>query len=123
MWSYDFEILHQCGKTVKTKGQNVLGANSSVCKSYRGKNCTEGTILPLPPLPHIHTNTHTHTQTHTHILLNRVKETTVIEEFDKTKVYADEKLSDNITSRNVLILITCGKKDDSRYYLQLFSEE
>ena len=72
---------------------------------------------------HTHTHTHTNTHTHTHILLNRVKETTVIEEFDKTKVYADEKLSHNITSRNVLILITCGIKDDSRYYLQLFSEE
>ena len=78
---------------------------------------------PSHTYTHTHTHTHTHTQKHTHILLNRVKETTVIEEFDKTKVYEDEKLSDNITSKNVLILITCGIKDDSRYYLQLFSEE
>ena len=35
---YDLEILHQCGKRVKTKGQKVLGVNSIVCKSYKGKN-------------------------------------------------------------------------------------
>ena len=36
------EILHQCGKRVKTKSQKVLGANSYVCRSYRGKTGTEG---------------------------------------------------------------------------------
>ena len=30
-------ILHQCGKKVKTTSQKVLGANSNVCRSYRGK--------------------------------------------------------------------------------------
>ena len=31
------EILHQCGKKVKTTNVKVLGANSYVCRSYRGK--------------------------------------------------------------------------------------
>ena len=30
-------MLHQCGKTVKTVSQKVLGANSYVCRSYKGK--------------------------------------------------------------------------------------
>ena len=34
---YELEILHQCGKRVKTKSQKVLEANSYICKSYRGK--------------------------------------------------------------------------------------
>ena len=35
--SYKLEILHQCSKRVKIKCQKVLGANSYVCRSYRGK--------------------------------------------------------------------------------------
>ena len=31
------EILHQCRKWIKTKNQKVLGANSNVCRCYRGK--------------------------------------------------------------------------------------
>ena len=42
------EILHQCGKRVKTKSQKVLGANSYVCRSYRRKT---GTVGGGPPLP------------------------------------------------------------------------
>ena len=34
---YGLEILQQCGKRAKTRSQEVLGANSHVCKSYRGK--------------------------------------------------------------------------------------
>ena len=34
---YSLEILHQGGKRVKTKSQKVLGANSYVCRSYKGK--------------------------------------------------------------------------------------
>ena len=30
--SYDLEILHQCGKRVKTKGQKVLPAKSFICR-------------------------------------------------------------------------------------------
>ena len=34
---YGLEILHQFGKRIKTKSQKVCGANSYVCRSYRGK--------------------------------------------------------------------------------------
>ena len=34
---WGIEILHQCGKRVKTKSHKVLGANFYVCRSYRGK--------------------------------------------------------------------------------------
>ena len=44
-----YTILHQCGKTVKTKTQKVLGANSYVCRSYRGKT-GKGTFLPPPSI-------------------------------------------------------------------------
>ena len=33
----ELKFLHQCGKRVNTKRQKVLGANSYVCRSYRGK--------------------------------------------------------------------------------------
>ena len=35
---------------VKTKSQKVLGANSYVCRSYRGKT-GRGTFLPNPASP------------------------------------------------------------------------
>ena len=34
---YDLEILRQCRKRAKTKRWGVFGANSSVCRNYRGK--------------------------------------------------------------------------------------
>ena len=34
---YGLEILHQCGKKIKTKIQEVLGSNSNVSRSYREK--------------------------------------------------------------------------------------
>ena len=34
---FSFDVLHQCGKRVKTKSQKVLEANLYVCRSYRGK--------------------------------------------------------------------------------------
>ena len=34
---YEVEILYHCGKNVKTKSLKLLGANSQVCRSYRGK--------------------------------------------------------------------------------------
>ena len=34
---YGLEVLHKCGKMVKTKSQKVLGTNSYVCRSYRRK--------------------------------------------------------------------------------------
>ena len=44
---YKLEVLHQCKKRVKTKIQKVLGANSYVCRSYRGKT-SRGDIFGLP---------------------------------------------------------------------------
>ena len=46
---YKLEVLHQCGKKVKTKSQKVLGANSYVCESYRGKTGRGGGGLFGPP--------------------------------------------------------------------------
>ena len=43
------EILHQCGKRVKTKSQNVLGGNSYICRSYRGKTGRGAFLPPTPP--------------------------------------------------------------------------
>ena len=34
---YSLDILRQCDKRLKTKIQTVLGANSYICRSYRGK--------------------------------------------------------------------------------------
>ena len=34
---YGLAVLHQYGKKVKTKSQKVLGANSNISRSYRGK--------------------------------------------------------------------------------------
>ena len=48
---YELKILHQCGKRVKTKSQKVLGANSNVCRSYRGKTGRGGANITLPPHP------------------------------------------------------------------------
>ena len=33
----NLEILHQCGKRVKTKSETVFKANSYVCRNYRRK--------------------------------------------------------------------------------------
>ena len=45
---YKLEILHQSVKSVKIKSQKVSGANSNVCRIYRGKTGW-GAFLPLPP--------------------------------------------------------------------------
>ena len=56
---YKLEILHQSVKSVKTKSQKASGANSYVCRIYRGKTGWGAFLaLPLPPPP----------------ILNRVKE-------------------------------------------------
>ena len=36
----EFKILHQCGKSVKSKGQKVLEAYSNVCRGYRRETPT-----------------------------------------------------------------------------------
>ena len=47
----------------------------------------------------------------------QIKEILVIEKFDNTKILidADDKLPNDITLRNVLILITCIIKDDNKF--------
>ena len=46
--------LHHCGKRVKSKSQNVLRANSYICRSYRGKTGREAfwphSRPPPPPI-------------------------------------------------------------------------
>ena len=58
-------------------------------------------------------------------VLDRIKEIIGIEEFDHTKILvdADDKLPENNTSKNIMILTTCIKKDDGKFYSQLFLEE
>ena len=46
---YKLEILHLCGERAKTKSQGVLGANSYICRSYRGKT-GRGPFYPPPIL-------------------------------------------------------------------------
>ena len=43
---HDLEILHQCAKKVKARSQKILGANSYICRSYRGKSGT-GAFAPM----------------------------------------------------------------------------
>ena len=45
--SYKPETLRQCDKKVKTKSQKVFGANSYVCRSYRGKTGRGGLFLDM----------------------------------------------------------------------------
>ena len=48
-----------------------------------------------------------------------------IEKFDDIKLLidADDKLPDDISLKNVVILITCVIKDGDKFYPQLFSED
>ena len=46
---YKLELLHQCGKKLKTKSQKVLWTNSYVCRRYSGNTGSEEKFLsPLP---------------------------------------------------------------------------
>ena len=53
-------------------------------------------------------------------VLHRIKEIISIEKFDNTKILADidDKLPDNITLANVVILMKCVIKDDRKLYAQ-----
>ena len=44
---YDLENLHKRDKRVVTKSQKIFGANSYVCRSYRGKFGRWGLLAPL----------------------------------------------------------------------------
>ena len=62
-------------------------------------------------------------------MLNKVlgnpKEIIGIKRFDDSKILidTDEKLPDDISLKNVVILMTCVIKDDSKCYPQIFFKE
>ena len=55
-------------------------------------------------------------------VLNRIKETIRIEKLDRTKtlIDADDKLPQDITFKNFVILVTCITKNDNKLYQQFF---
>ena len=58
----------------------------------------------------------------TDIILDRIKKIIGIGKFDNTKILidTDDKLPNDITLKNVAILITCVIKDDGNSYPQMF---
>ena len=52
-------------------------------------------------------------------VLDKTEEIIDIEKFDDTKILidTDDKLPDNITLQNAVILMTCVIKDDDKFYL------
>ena len=58
-------------------------------------------------------------------VLGKIAEMIGIEKFDNTKIFidADDKLSNDIIFKNIVILITCVITDDNKFYLQLLLEE
>ena len=59
---YGLDILHQRGKRAKTKNKEVLGANSYVCRSYRGKLGRGMGLFDLSPPPWIGLITESNTE-------------------------------------------------------------
>ena len=57
--------------------------------------------------------------------LDKIKKIMGIEHFDNTEISVDtdDKLPDNITLKNVVILMTCGIKGKNEFYPQIFLEE
>ena len=57
--------------------------------------------------------------------LERIKKTIGIEKFDDAKILidTDDKLPNNITLKNVVILMTCVMKDDDNFYSLIFLEK
>ena len=57
-----------------------------------------------------------------HKVLDEIKKIMRIKKFDDTKmlIEADDKLPDDITFKNVAILITCVTKDDNKFYAIIF---
>ena len=58
-------------------------------------------------------------------IIDRIKEIVGIGEYDNTKILidTDDKLLEDATFNNVVILIKCIIKDDGKFYSQLFLEE
>ena len=57
-------------------------------------------------------------------VLEKIKEIISIEKYDDTKILVDtdDKLLDDITLKNVVILMTCVIKDGNKFYIQVFLE-
>ena len=55
-------------------------------------------------------------------VLDNIKEIIGIEKFDDTKILmnTEDKLTNDITFKNVVILVTCVIKGDDKFHLQLF---
>ena len=58
-------------------------------------------------------------------LLGKIKEILGIEKFDDPKILVDtdDKMPDDISSKNVVTLLTCFIKIDGKFYPQILSEE
>ena len=58
-------------------------------------------------------------------VLDKIKKTIGIEKFDVAKILIDtnDKLQDDITLKNMVILMTYVIKDDDKFYRQIFLEE
>ena len=58
-------------------------------------------------------------------ILEKIKEIIGVEKLNNTKILIDrdDRLTDNITLENFVILMTCFIKDNDRFYPQLFLEE
>ena len=56
--------------------------------------------------------------------LDKIKGTIGIEKFDNTKILIDidDKLPNDITFKNAVVLIACLIKDDNKFYLQQLLE-
>ena len=57
--------------------------------------------------------------------LDKIKKIMGIEHFDdiEISVDTDDKLPDNITLKNVVVLMTCVIKGNNKFYPQIFLEE
>ena len=58
-------------------------------------------------------------------VLDKIKETIGVAKIDDTKILiaTDDKLSDYITLKNTVVLVTCIIKDDGKFYPKNFLEE
>ena len=58
-------------------------------------------------------------------VLHKIKKIIEIEKFDDSKILidTDDKLSDDVTLKYVVKLVTCVIKDGDKFYQQLFLEE
>ena len=58
-------------------------------------------------------------------VLDKIKKIIGIEKFDDTKILIgmDDKLPDDVTLKNFVILTTCVIKDGNKFYLQIFFKE